>query len=681
MTNSVSSRPKYKFPLVVPVLPLLAVMASPLGAAPKSAAPKAAPATTKAAPATIPAPSKATSNGEYLLGPEDVLDVTVSNHPDLNVSVTVRPDGRITLPRAGELNARGKSARALAREIQSRLSRTLNNARVQVLVKQARPRMVRVIGAVKTAGTFPLSSGAHVLDLVAQAGGLSTKISRVSGRIIRAGAVVPFDLSLAQSHPGSAANVALLPDDLMVLDAQDFAKQITVTGSVAHPGAYDLEEDLSVVGLLAQAGGPLPSAALRGAQILRAGKPVLSDLSAVGSTDLPANSPLARFRFQAGDVLLVPENTARFGVMGQVVRPAYYQLSETASNATVLKALSEAGGSLADGDLSAVTITRTKGGKTEVIPLDANLLMQGKVPDTLILQSDDVLLVPKKKEKSVSVTGQVLKPGAFPLGDDLTLLSLLAAAGNPSPGAGLSRAYVLREGKQLPINLRPALVEHHVDDAVSSFKLQDGDVLVVPDVRDQVQVIGQVAKPGPYALGDDLTMMSLLSQSGVATDAAALSQAYVLRGRQRIGFDLRSTMQGNIDAAVLNFRFEPGDVLVVPENPARLAIIGAVLHPGPYPFPENPADASVLKLLTTAGGPVNGGGEGGADLGKASIIRARNGQQTVIPINIADLLKTGKTPQSVQLQPNDILYIPSKKSKSSVLEALGPLSLLTTIFR
>jgi len=672
MFSSSSSNPKNSFLRGAPALCFLALLASSAGAAPKARATKSA---------SLPAPSKAAGHGEYLLGPEDVLDISVSNHPTLNTTVTVRPDGLITLPRAGELMARGKSARALGLEIEARLARTLNNARVQVLVKQARPRLARIIGAVKTAGSYALPTGARAMDLVALAGGLSTKITRVSGRVIRAGKVIPFDIARAESQPGSAANFALLPNDSLVLDAKDYTKQITVTGSVTRPGAYDLEEGLTLVGLLAQAGGPTPSAALRGAQVLRAGKPVLTDFSALAKSDVPADSPLVSFRFQPGDVLLIPENTARFGVMGAVVRPSYYPLPENASEATVLKALSQAGGPAIDGDLSGVTITRTQGGHTKVIPVDANLLMQGKTPDTLVLQNDDVLLVPKRKDKVVSVTGQVVKPGAFPLTDDLSLLSLLAAAGNPAPGAGLSRAYVLRAGKQIPLDLRPALVDNQVDSTLSDFKLQDGDALVVPDVRDQVQVIGQVAKPGAYTLSDDLTIMSLLSQAGTPSDAAALSQAYVLRGRERIGFDLRSTMKGNIDASVLNFHFQPGDVLVVPENPARLAILGAVARPGSYPYPENPTDASALKLLTAAGGPSNAGLDGGANLNKAGIIRQQNGKQTVIPINLDALLRNGTTTGDVQLQPNDILYIPSKKRGFSAAEALGPLSFLSTILR
>jgi protein involved in polysaccharide export with SLBB domain len=625
-----------------------------------------------------PAPVK---NADYRLGPEDVIEITVSNHTDLNRTVTVRPDGKITLPRAGELNARGLSTRSLALEIQKRLSISLNNARVQVLVIQARARQVRIIGPVNTTGAYPLRANTRLMDLVALAGGLSTKATRVSGRIIRTGKVIPLDIAKAVTQPGSSANLILLPDDLVVLDTRAYTKQITVMGSVAKPGAYDLEEGLTVMGLLAQAGGPSNNAALRKSEVLRNGKPVISDLSAAVAGNLPADSPLSHFSFQPGDVLNVPENQARFGVMGQVVKPSYYALPENVADATVLKAVSQAGGALADGDLSQATITRTQNGQSQTIPVNVALMLTGKAPNNVTLLDGDVLLVPKKEEKQVSVIGQVAKPGSYPLEEGTTLLSLLAAAGNAGNGAGLSRAYVLRTGVQIPINLRPAVVENQLDPKITIFRLQPNDVLVIPDVREQVQVIGQVTKPGSYNLDDDLTLMSLLSKSGNVTDRAALSRAYVLRGGSRLQFqfDLRSTVAGNIDPAVLQFRFAPGDVLVIPENELRFAVMGQVAKPGYYPFPENPEDVSILGALTQAGGATEAGG--GANLSQAGIIRTLNGQTQVIPVNIDQIFKKGILPANVQLKPDDVLYIPTKKRGFKWTDVVGPLGVLGALAR
>ena len=618
-------------------------------------------------------PVPASQSGDYVLGVDDVLEITVRNFADLNNTVTVRPDGKISMPRAGTVMASGKTTAQLAREIQLRLAKTLNYAYVQIVVKQARVQQARIIGAVKSVGTYNVKNGMRLMDLVAQAGGINTKPNRISGRLIRAGQVSQINVASALKQPDSAANIVLRPNDLVVLDAADYSKQITVMGEVAKPGAYDLDEDLTVMALLAQAGGPTDKAALRQASVLRAGVPVLTDFSGITASVLPTNSALARFKFEPGDVLSIPENNARFGVMGQVVRPSYYPLPEDAGQATVLQALSQAGGEVADSDLSQASITRVQGDKSVVIPVDVAAMRSGQVPDNMTLQNGDVLLIPRRKENKVNVIGQVARPGTYDLAGDSTLLSLLADAGNPLKGAGLSRSYVLRNGVQIPVDLRDAVLSNRPSPEVSNFKLQPDDVLVIRDVSDQIQVIGQVAQPGTYALSDNLTVMSLLSKSGSPTPAAALSGAYILRDGQRIPFDLRSTMAGNIDDKTINFRFEPGDTLVVPENEQRVGVLGAVARPAYYPFPENPSDATVLKILSTAGGP-NPGGDG-ANLSGAGIIRTVDGQPKVIPIKLDDMLRKGQD-SNMQLLPGDVLYVPTKKKKLGLADLLLPLTLL-----
>ena len=659
---------------VARALPLLSAMMC--AALPALATPKPKPARRVRTPVTpkLPAASTASTgfraSGEYLLGPDDELKIEVSNHPDLNTAVKVRPDGKITLPRAGEIMARGQSVPTLARIIEARLARTLNHASVQVFLTTPRPRLARIIGAVKSTGTYPLQSGAHVLDLIAQAGGLTSKPTRIVGRVVRSGQVIPFDIGRAVAEPSSNSNVALHLDDVVELDALDYTKQITVMGAVKSPGAYDLDEGLTVMGLLARAGGPLDSAALRKAQILRRGQPVLSDLSAAARGSATPGSDLANFLFEPGDVLNVPENTQRFGVEGQVLRPAYYLFPENAADATVLKVLSQAGGPLPDSDLEHATITHSNGNKSEATIVNVALMLAGRAPDNVLLQENDVLYLPKRIEHTISVIGPVAKPGIYPLGPGSTLLSVIAEAGNPIEGAGLSRAYVLRGGVQMPVNLHSAIVDRQVTPEVADFKLQDNDKVVIPDMRGQVQVMGQVAKPGAYNLDDDLTVMSLLSKSGGPLDSAALRHAYVVRGGQHIDFDLNSTVAGLPDPAVASFHFLPGDQLVLPQNQLRIAVLGQVNRPNYYPFPENAASASVLTALSAAGGPTQLAG-----LNHAGILRTVNGTSQVIPVDIDKLFRGGGTAQNVLLQPNDVLYVPLKKQSLKITDFLGPLAL------
>ena len=181
-------------------------------------------------PGAATAPTRVAS--DYRLSVGDTLQITVSNHPDVNSDAVVRPDGKITLPRAGDVLAAGKTAPQLAKEIERILARTLNNARVQVIVKSAAVQQAVVSGAVKAPGPYPFKTAMRVVDLISLAGGLSTKATRIKGRIIRRGRDIPLQVADAIADPTSAANLPLRADDLVILDAQDFAKQLTVTGEV-----------------------------------------------------------------------------------------------------------------------------------------------------------------------------------------------------------------------------------------------------------------------------------------------------------------------------------------------------------------------------------------------------------------------------------------------------------------
>ena len=639
------------------------------------------------------APARATPVGgtaEYKINPGDVIEIRVRNHTDLTRLITVRPDGRITFPRAGEVQAVGRASSDLAREIQRALERTLNNVRVEVEVKEAKPVVlqVRVIGAVKApaGAAYKMSPGWRVLDAIAAAGGLSARPDRVEGRIVRPNGVRTFSVAAAVAQPGGASNIALQPDDLIVLDESRVPNQVSVTGQVTKPGAYDLADGLSLSSLLAQAGGVSSNAALRQARVVRAGVSIPLDLSGL-NTPGGLNPAAASFRFQIGDQLVLPENLARYEVSGLVARPNFFPLPEREGEATLLKALAQAGGLSPEADGRAATITRRKDGQITTIPVDLEALVRGEVPDTVSLQADDRLFVPRRTAQ-VRAIGQVGKPGAFPLTENMSLMDLVSEAGVTPAGTGLSRAHVIRDGKQIPVDLYSVLVEGKSSDVVSGFKMQRDDVLIVPNITAQVSVTGQVAKPGLFELDDKLSLPSLIARAGNANPGAALNKSYVIRGEERIPLDLQSFLiNGQADAATAAFRFQAGDVLVVPEraSPGRFFVIGQVTRPGTYPYPEQASEATVFKALAQAGGP-NSSGDGGADLSKAHIIRTINGQQTAIPVNLQNMLQAnngkgaqGVTTTSMVLLPEDALFIPTRKRGfkfSDVIGLLSPLAIL-----
>jgi polysaccharide biosynthesis/export protein len=120
----------------------------------------------------LPTPAD-NERAEYRLGPEDVIEVFVYKEPDLSTTVTVRPDGRISLPLAGELDATGKPAAQLQQEIAERLKRYISGPVVNVMVKQINSLKISVLGEVRKPDVYRIKNRVTVLDAIAMAGGFT----------------------------------------------------------------------------------------------------------------------------------------------------------------------------------------------------------------------------------------------------------------------------------------------------------------------------------------------------------------------------------------------------------------------------------------------------------------------------------------------------------------------------
>ena len=109
----------------------------------------------------------------YRLGAGDVIDIFVWRNPDLSRRVPVRPDGRISLPLAGELLAAGRTALELRAEISARLADYIQVPDITVSVAEIKSLVVYVLGSVAKPGPLVLQSDVNVLQAIAMAGGLS----------------------------------------------------------------------------------------------------------------------------------------------------------------------------------------------------------------------------------------------------------------------------------------------------------------------------------------------------------------------------------------------------------------------------------------------------------------------------------------------------------------------------
>jgi polysaccharide export outer membrane protein len=169
--------------------------------------------------ATVDSRTSAESS-QFILGAADVIRVSVWKNADLSQTVTVGPDGFVSLPLLGDVHAAGMTANQLAQTLSSRLTTYVVSAQVTVSVVEIRSRQVYVMGQVGKPGGYPLIAPITVLQLIAQAGGLNTFANRKGIFVLRGtkGNVqrIKFNyVSTIQSDSGQ--NIDLQPGDTVIV--------------------------------------------------------------------------------------------------------------------------------------------------------------------------------------------------------------------------------------------------------------------------------------------------------------------------------------------------------------------------------------------------------------------------------------------------------------------------------
>lgn len=166
----------------------------------------------------------------YILGPSDVVEVSVWRNQDLSVTVPVRPDGDISVPLVGDVQAAGITPEALASHIQDKLNTYIRNPKVSVIVTQMGSHeyteRVRVTGAVKSPMSAPYRQGMTVLDMVLGAGGLNDFAAPNKAVLYRkmGDKVVAIPVHLNDIlHKGEVqTNYKLHPGDILTIPERDF---------------------------------------------------------------------------------------------------------------------------------------------------------------------------------------------------------------------------------------------------------------------------------------------------------------------------------------------------------------------------------------------------------------------------------------------------------------------------
>jgi len=173
------------------------------------------------AQATSPKEPDRSSEGEYLLHAGDVVQIFVWKEPDLTRDVTVRLDGRITMPLLGDIQASGRTPQELAKEITSKLAALIGNPVVTVSLTQPNSSRFFVIGMVNNPGGYPLTGRVTVLQALALAGGFKDFAKTDKILVIRSSSgaptATPFNYKKIEDGSDLAQNVALRAGDTILV--------------------------------------------------------------------------------------------------------------------------------------------------------------------------------------------------------------------------------------------------------------------------------------------------------------------------------------------------------------------------------------------------------------------------------------------------------------------------------
>jgi polysaccharide export outer membrane protein len=159
---------------------------------------------------------------DYIIGPGDVLEISVWKVEELTKPVTVLPDGKIAFPLVKQVMAAGKTVEQFSMELETRLTRFVPDVNLSVLVQQVNSMLIYVIGRINKPGRFILNSNIDVLQALALAGGLNPFAEGGKIKIFRkqpnhVTEIIRFDYDEVVKGKNLAQNITLERGDVIVV--------------------------------------------------------------------------------------------------------------------------------------------------------------------------------------------------------------------------------------------------------------------------------------------------------------------------------------------------------------------------------------------------------------------------------------------------------------------------------
>lgn len=664
-------------------------------------------------------PSDIPVGPDYIIGAGDELVVQYWGMTTQRLQVTVDRQGRILIPEAGSVVVAGRSLGEAQASIEQALKRQFKNITVDVTLGRLRTVRVYVVGDVKNPGAYDISSLSTPLSALIAAGGPTETGSYRLVKHFRGARLEEevdlYDLMLkgvrsAQVHIESGDSILVPPA----------GPQVAIAGSVRRPAIYEINKEQTLDQALELAGGVPVSGSLNKITVERIEahqrKEMLSVNLPQGGDAAAALDAFKRVQIKDGDAItvspiLAASNQAVY-LQGHVFRPGKYPFREGEKVTDLITSFADLLPEAAD--RGEIVRLQPPDLNPMVISFNVREVLEKRVPAPSLQPFDTVRVFGRYETDApkVSIYGEVLRAGEYPLSDRMTAAELLRLAGGFKRDAYRESAdlgsYSIINGERVELEHRQVAIGRVLaGEADTDVLLKPGDVLTIGqiggwnDIGGAVGVTGEVLHPGRYGIQRGERLSSILKRAGgfsaeaypygaileraqvrefaarsreemiakvqeqanpsglnVTTPTNRQSQQLIERLRQiqpsgrmliHISTQMEKWQNTSVDVEV-----RPGDTLYIPKRPNFVMVAGQVYNPAAITYSTGKHAGWYLRQ---AGGPTSLANK------KDMIVIRANG--TVVGRTSGDWW-SGNVMNAV-LQPGDTVFVPDKIAGGSAL--------------
>ncbi|MGZ4813872.1 MAG: SLBB domain-containing protein [Terriglobales bacterium] len=635
---------------------------------------------------------------EYVLGPGDGLNIQLSGGVSQRLIRNVDREGRIALPEVGAVLVAGKSMGQVQHDVQAALRTQFRYIQADVSLSRLRTVRVYVVGDVQRPGGYDISALSTPLNALYAAGGPTQNGSLRVVKHMRGKELVQqvdlYDLLLNGTRNELKP---LQPGDTILVPP--IGPQVKVQGMVRRPAIYELNGEQDLAQVLQLAGGVLATGTLRHIDVERVQAHTSRSML---SLDIPetndaqkVTAALEQFKVQDGDAIqispILPYSEKTVYLDGHVFRPGKYPYRTGMKVTDVIRSYDDL---LPEPYTKHAEIIRLSQPDFRPMVIPFNLADALSQPDQdFTLQPFDTVRVFGRFDfedpPTVTVNGEVREPGMHHTNGGTRLSDAIYLAGGITPDAKLDDAQIIRatpDGKVrvMSANLALALKGDLAEDVL----LQSKDRVIVHRSMAKldppsVTIQGEVARPGRYPLGADMSATDLVRMAGglkrsAYKETADLSRYMIEDGKRVLGdhqdVPIGRALAGEPDTDV---RLRDGDVLTIGqiggwnEIGASIKVNGEVAHPGVYGIQEGERLSSVLKR---AGGFRGDAYPYGAALVRVQVreLAEKNREQLIRRIEAGSDLKASpevaaQLPAALQQQQQVLLALKSQPANGRMV--------------